>query len=139
MPTFLSDAWIETFNDAVATAPVEPPPDAGLVATEGRFCVLQVVQDDPEGDRAILMEYADGALRLRALEPGLDDLTSDVTVRMAWDDALAMATGTLAVADALAEGRIKVRGDLAVLVAGQRLLEQLQPRLAGLSPGDAAA
>jgi putative sterol carrier protein len=56
-------------------------------------------------------------------------------------DALAMARGELEPADALADGRVRVRGDLAVLVAGQAVLaaaaERLGSALADLTdPGD---
>jgi putative sterol carrier protein len=51
-----------------------------------------------------------------------------------------MARGQLDPADALAAGRVRVRGDLAALVAGQALLaaaaEQLGTSLDGLTDAD---
>jgi putative sterol carrier protein len=45
-----------------------------------------------------------------------------VTILISYDDAVAMSKGELAVAEALNAGRIRVRGDLSVLVAAQQML-----------------
>ena len=45
-----------------------------------------------------------------------------MTIALAYDDAAALATGGLSPAEALNAGRIRVRGDLSVLAAGQELL-----------------
>ena len=47
---------------------------------------------------------------------------ADVTIALDYTDAAALATGTLSPAEALTAGRIRVRGDLSVLAAGQELL-----------------
>ena len=49
-------------------------------------------------------------------------LPTDVTIVVDYADALAIARGELDAADALATGRVRVRGELAVLVAGQSVL-----------------
>jgi putative sterol carrier protein len=41
---------------------------------------------------------------------------------LTYEDALAIARGELRPADALAAGRVRVRGELSVLVAGQAVL-----------------
>ena len=41
---------------------------------------------------------------------------------VSYDDAFAIARGALDPADALAAGRVRIRGELAVLVAGQTVL-----------------
>ena len=48
---------------------------------------------------------------------------------LGYPDALAMARGELDPADALAAGRVRVRGDLAALVAGQDVLATAAARL----------
>ncbi len=77
----------------------------------------------------------DGRLSL-ALDPD-QAIPVNVTVVLTYEDALAMAQGALAPADALAAGRVRVRGELAVLVAGQAVLAAataaLGPRLAELT------
>ncbi len=45
-----------------------------------------------------------------------------MTILISYDDAVAMSKGELAVAEALNAGRIRVRGDLSVLVAAQKIL-----------------
>ena len=51
------------------------------------------------------------------------------TIVLGYADALAMARGELDPADALAAGRVRVRGDLAALVAGQDVLAAAAARL----------
>ena len=48
---------------------------------------------------------------------------------LGYEDALALALGRLDPADALAAGRVRVRGDLAALVAGQEVLAAAASRL----------
>jgi putative sterol carrier protein len=55
-----------------------------------------------------------------------------VTVVLAYRDAVAMATGELTPADALNQGRVRVRGDLSVLAAGQQMLEAARAQIVGL-------
>jgi putative sterol carrier protein len=62
----------------------------------------------------------DGRIMLTA-DPG-EALSTNVTIVVAYVDALAIARGELDPADALAAGRVRVRGELAVLVAGQSVL-----------------
>lgn len=130
MPTFLSPEWVEAFNAAVAGTPVPPPADdAALAARDGTFTVCQLVHGGPQGDVATTLEVSPEGVRMR---PGADDAAS-VTVAIDWDDAVALASGALSASDALAAGRIRVRGDLGVLVAGQAVLAALHPHLAELT------
>lgn len=129
MPAFLSPEWVAAFNQAVdGASPPQPAPDAALAARSGRFAVCQTVSGGPAGDvtTTLVVDGPDVTMRL-----GADD-TADVTVRLSWDDAAALSRGTLSPTDALAGGRIKVRGDLGVLVAGQAVLAAMQDRLASL-------
>ena len=48
---------------------------------------------------------------------------------LGYPEAVAMARGELDPADALAAGRVRVRGDLAALVAGQDVLATATARL----------
>jgi putative sterol carrier protein len=60
--------------------------------------------------------------RLTLVEDPTGAIASNVTVVLTYDDALAIARGSLQPADALAAGRVRVRGELSVLVAGQAIL-----------------
>ncbi len=68
---------------------------------------------------------------------GDSETTATATIVLDYDDARAMALGQLDPADALADGRVRVRGDLAALVAGQEVLAaasaHLGPALANLT------
>jgi hypothetical protein len=62
----------------------------------------------------------DGRITLAA-DPD-ESLSSNVTIVLPYADAFAIARGELDPAEALAAGRVRVRGELAVLVAGQSIL-----------------
>jgi putative sterol carrier protein len=130
---FLSPSWAEEFNAALDGVVVPGPgPDAGLAAADGRFTVAQEVRGTPDGDVRLVLRVDRGALHLR-LEPsgeperngtGASDHTRpDVTIALSYEDAAAMSKGELSPAEALNAGRIRVRGDLSVLVAAQLMLE----------------
>ena len=126
MPRFLTQDWVEAFNVALAGVQLpEPGPDAGLAAVDGRFTVSQEVRGGPDGDVLLVLRTGDGALalELQALEPETRATPdSDVTIALDYADAVALAQGGLSPAEALNAGRIRVRGDLSVLAAGQELL-----------------
>jgi hypothetical protein len=130
MPPYLSPAWLQAFNTALAgldlTEAVAAAGTGSLTASLGTFGVAQVVTDAPSGTQA-----ADGTLRtVLTVDAGQITLTADpagtlpanVTMVLTYADALAIARGELEPADALAAGRVRVRGELAVLVAGQAVL-----------------
>ena len=129
MPRFLTPSWVEEVNAALEGVVVPAPgPDAGLTAQAGRFAVAQEVRGTPDGDVRLTLEVEDGSLHLSLA--ALDGTGSGnpeapeptVTIALANEDAAAMAKGELAPADALTTGRVRVRGDLSVLVAGQQML-----------------
>ena len=129
MARFLSGQWVDAFNAAVADVALPAPgPDAGLATRDGSFSLCQVVSGGPDDDVCTTLSVRDGRVRMI---PG-DDGTADVTVRLSWDDALSMATGSLAPGEAIAAGRVRVRGDLSVLAEAQVVLGLLAPHLEDL-------
>ncbi|MGO8870014.1 MAG: SCP2 sterol-binding domain-containing protein [Acidimicrobiales bacterium] len=127
MARFLSPAWVEAFNEALAgTTLPAPGPGAGLTAVSGRFTVAQEVSGTPEGDVVLVLLVDEGSARLERRDPahgdGPDGLPPDVTIGLSYEDAAALSAGELSAADALNAGRIRVRGDLSVLVNAQELL-----------------
>ena len=138
MIAFLTEAWAEALNGALDQVTVlGPGSDAGLGAIEGRFRVAQEVVGGPQGDVLLVMTAADGELRF-SVRP-LDrtgavggDPSADVTIALAYHDAAALAQGALSPAEALNEGRIRVRGDLSVLVAAQQMLESTRDHLSSV-------
>lgn len=134
MTRFLSPAWAGEFNAALRGVAVPGPgPDAGLAAADGHFTMVQEVRGSPEGDVRLTLRVDDGALHLD-LEPldgpepagaGADRpgrSPADVIIALSYEDAAAMSKGELTPADALGSGRVRVRGDLSVLVAAQQML-----------------
>jgi putative sterol carrier protein len=127
---FLSHEWVDAFNAALAGAALPAPEEgAGLAVADGPVTVAEEVRGAPEGDIRLLLHIDRGVLRLeRSDEPpggataGGGERVPDVTMALAYEHAVAMSAGELSPAEALNQGRIRVRGDLTVLVAAQELL-----------------
>jgi len=103
--TFLSPEWFDQAGERLALAAL-PGPDA-----VSRNITLVVEDGPPDAPSALSLSVsAEGA----TLSPGGRDDAS-VTIRLSYDDALALSGGTLESATALRDGRVKVTGDLAAL------------------------
>ncbi len=122
MVRLYSEEWVAAFNDAVAGVEPEPGVD---------FRMLQVVDGGPEGTVRIGLAAHDGRVVLER-DPAADP-APEVTVSVHFEDAAALAGGRLDPAKLLAAGRVKVRGNLSVLVRGQALLAAVAARLEPLS------
>jgi len=129
MPRYLTPAWVQAFNAALAGLDMrEAIASAGagsLTAAQGTFAVAQVVTDAPDdaapgGVVRTVLTVDDGRISL-TLDPK-ETLASNVTIVLTYADAMAIARGEVDPADALAAGSVRVRGELAVLVAGQAVL-----------------
>jgi hypothetical protein len=138
VPVLYSPEWVAAFNAAVADLDVSSV-DAGpsLAVTDGGFRVAQVVHHVPGAQETseirVILALADGRLTM-GLEP-TDDPTDDpvnVTLSLSYEDAAALSRGEVDPAALIGTGRVRVRGDLSVLVAGQALLAAAAPRLAEL-------
>jgi SCP-2 sterol transfer family protein len=126
MARYLSPEWVQDFNAALSaldlSAAIAAAGNGSLAASEGSFAVAQVVSGVPESTGAVRTVFSvrEGRATL-VLDP--DEMErANVTIMLSYDDAQAMAQGALDPADALAAGRVRVRGELAVLVAGQSVL-----------------
>ena len=137
MPRFLTQEWVDAFNDALADVawPSEPT-EGSLAAASGRFSVSQVVHDVPPGGGSVRTTLVMDGGRLHLHFDGPDEADPrgqpDVTIALDYPDAAALSRGEVGPAEVLNSGRVRVRGDLAVLVAGQALLAEAAGALAGL-------
>jgi hypothetical protein len=142
MPPYLSPEWVRAFNHALAGLDLSDAVAAAgagsLTVAQGTFSVAQVVTGGPDGSAAPGAATPAGSAgsagptvrtvltvdggRLSLVEDPTGAIDSNVTVVLTYDDALAIARGSLHPADALAAGRVRVRGELSVLVAGQSIL-----------------
>jgi putative sterol carrier protein len=153
VPRFYSPEWVAAFNEAVSDLPAntEKLGEASLAAGSGTFAVTQRVSGAPEeiapgggglapGRLAVTLEVEEGRLRLvldDERDPGENDEDAGqampkVTVALSYEDAAALSRGELDPAGALATGRIRVRGDLSVLVAAEGLLAAAAARMGAL-------
>ena len=141
MARYLSPEWVASFDaalgaldlsDAIASAGA-----GSLAAADGAFSVAQVVTgvpgvggvDGTDGaeEVRVVLTVADGRAHLELDPEGR--IRGTATIVLGYSDALSMARGELDPADALADGRVRVRGDLAALVAGQDVLAAAAARL----------
>lgn len=132
MTRFLSTQWVDAFNEAVADVELAPPgADGALAVRDGRFAMAQVVTGGPDGEVCTTLRVDAG--RLSITGGAVPD--ADVTIRLDWADAVAMAAGELAPGEAIAAGRVRVRGDLSVLAEAQTVLAAVQAQLQDLRAG----
>lgn len=107
MPRFLSPEWIAE-ADAAAAASAE----LARATAEVQLVVRQVVTDGPDGDVCYVVSIDRGRTELRSGDQPL----ADVTIRLDWDTAVALATGAASAEDAFTTGRLELRGDVAALL-----------------------
>ena len=138
MARYLSPEWVQAFDsalraldltDAVATAA-----EGSLAAADGVFSVAQLVQGVPAdlglgAEVRVVLTVAEGRAHVALGDGGAPRTEATATIALAYADALALALGRLDPADALSLGRVRVRGDLAALVAGHEVLVAAASRL----------
>ncbi len=131
MPRFLSPEWAAAVTAVLSELPPTDAGSPGAGAHRTSFTVAQLIHDVPEdlgadgGLLASVLEVVDGrgTLSVRTAE-GEGSLTdgADVVLSIAYEDAAALSRGDLHAASALARGKVRVRGDLSLLVAGQDIM-----------------
>jgi putative sterol carrier protein len=131
MARFLTSEWVEEWNAALASLPpADGGSEGGPLPPDGPVTVVQEVHGTPDGDVRLVMRIDAGAVSLAlAGDDGTEGgggPSSDVTIVLAYDAAAAMSRGDLSPSEALTAGRIRVRGDLSVLAATQRLLNDVR-------------
>jgi hypothetical protein len=135
---YLSPEWVQAFDAALAsldlTDAVNAAGQGSLAAADGVFSVAQQVQGVPAdlglgADVRVVLSVAEGRAHLTLDDGGAPETEATATIALGYADALALALGRLDPADALWQGRVRVRGDLAALVAAQEVLAVAASRL----------
>jgi len=120
---YLSPVWIEAAGAAVAADDTLGAALAGVTLT-----VEQVVTGGPDGDIVWSLAVEDGKV---ALTPGPAP-RYDLRLTTDYATAAAIAAGGHGAQRAFVEGRLRVGGDLSLLVAHQRALAAVDDALAGV-------
>jgi hypothetical protein len=126
MPAYLSPEWVQLFNAALAdlnlTDAIAAAGAGSLTVAQGTFRVAQVVTDTASPDNTVRTVLTVDQGRMSLVVDPTGSTAADVTIVLRYEDAVAIARGELHPADALAAGRVRVRGELSVLVGAQSIL-----------------
>ncbi len=118
---YLSPEWMDEASRAVAADDSPRPALAGVTLT-----IEQTVVDGPDGPTSWHVTITDGRLAFTA---GPAD-EADVRITTDRATAVAIAGGELAAQRAFVEGRLRVGGDLSLLIAHQRAVATVDDVLA---------
>ena len=117
MAAFLSDEWIGELALACTRAPVDTGPGSG------RFAVEPVVTGVPgRGEVRYRIAFAAGGCTVEAVS---EEGSADVRLETDYVTAVALSRGTANAQAALADGRLRVSGDVARLAAHSGVLARL--------------
>ena len=106
MARYLSQAWFDDVNAAGAAAPE---------AAQPTVTIQQVVTGGPEGEVRYWVRVSGAGLEAG---PGTAH-RADATVTQSYETAVEVSQGRLGVEDAILAGRIRLSGDVALLVRHQ--------------------
>jgi len=124
VPRFLSDEWFEALNSPLVHIAIEPE----IMNKRDVIRVVMQLEDGPSGKpKAITLTLRPNGV---SLEAG-DHLAADTIIRLRYDDAEALTSGKLSSAEALRDGRVKVRGDIGAIVPLAAWLRDVHHALAG--------
>lgn len=111
--SFLSNEW---FTALAARLEASPP-----LSGEGSLRLGQLVPDGPSGESRWTLCLSGG--KVPTIEIGTTE-TADVVLVEGYEAARALAAGERGAAELLEAGDVKLRGDVAALVASLGLLEE---------------
>ncbi len=108
MSEFLSEAWFASLSDTLSKAGPPPADDA----VEGLRYVVELIDAPSSLPQALTFAVDPDGISVRA---GIHD-DADALIAIDYDDAKALANGSLTAAHAVRDGRLKIRGDVHGLV-----------------------
>lgn len=120
MAQYLSQGWLDEVNEAARNS------DALKAATAGVCLTLQqVVTGLPEGEVRYWLRIDDGTVQTGLGTAADAEASPDATVTQSYQTAVAVLRGELSTEEAFLNGRIRLRGDIGVLVRHQNVLNNL--------------
>jgi SCP-2 sterol transfer family len=123
---YLSPDWMAAAGRALAGDEALAAALAGLHLT-----IDQVVTGCPGGEVAWRVAVGDGGVRMTPLtQPPAGDTPADLRFTTDYRTAAATAAGEIGAQRAFVEGRLRVGGDLSLLIAHQRALGAVDDALA---------
>jgi len=126
MAVFLSPEWVAELDTAARATDAATTPTDDLTLT-----VQQVVQGAPNGEVRYYVTIDRGGVRVR---PGSAD-SPDLTLFADYDVARAINAGTANAQDALAVGRLKIKGRLEQLLGHEDAFAVLDDVFASVRSG----
>ena len=117
---FLSDGWAEALKQELNQS------DAFRQAAAGQKATIQQVITGGDGDTHYWITIADGEIDL-----GVGDVEGeDATITQSYDSAAALAKGELSPVTAFMTGKLKIAGNMGLILGLQGVLAQLPPAMA---------
>lgn len=117
---FLSPEWAEALKSALNGS------EAFQAEAAGRNAKLLQVITSSDGETRYWIHIQDGSIDLGLGEPeGID-----ATITQSYDTAVALAAGQLSAVTAFMTGKIKITGNMGLLLGLQGALGQLPPAMA---------
>ena len=117
---FLSDGWAEALKQELNQS------DAFQQAAAGQKATIQQVITGGDGDTHYWITIADGQIDL-----GVGDVEGeDATITQSYDSAAALAKGELSPVTAFMTGKLKIAGNMGLILGLQGVLAQLPPAMA---------
>jgi hypothetical protein len=127
---FLSDEWIRDLALACEGAPVPTPRSDMGGSDTGRFVIEPVITGVPDlGEVRYRIAFEAGTC---TVEVASDEAAADVWLETDYVSAVALSRGTANAQAALADGRLRVSGDVARLAAQAPALAALDDLFAAL-------
>jgi len=116
---FLSQEWVDAYNDAVAV-------DAVRTAMKGKSAVIQMlIAEAPAGEVHYYMRIGDGTVAA-----GLGDADSaEVTIRQSYETSAQVNRGELDGAKAFTQGKVKIKGKMMKMMQLRAPLAEVQKAL----------
>jgi len=120
---FLSQEWADALKEALNSN------DAFRQAAAGQKATIQQVINSADGETHYWITIADGAIDM-----GLGDAAGvDATITQSYETAVALAKSELSAVTAFMTGKIKIAGNMGLLLGLQGALTQLPAAMASIA------